>query len=120
MCRNWAPRRSEADPIVGLAPHARDFGRFKGRGHISVGLEDVRASLFMAALAASKSNPAMRTFTARPKTREKATIVVVTAVMRNLVVIVNAVLMVGEPMKDCPSMLALRNWLSIAATYQCW
>lgn len=89
--------KGEAASIVGLAPHAQDSGKFKGHRHISGGRKDVRASLYMAALSALRFNPAMQTFAARLKARGKPAKVVITAVMRKLIVILNAVLKSEQP-----------------------
>ncbi len=54
--------------------------------------KDVPASAFVAVPAALKINPAIRTFAARPKAGGKLTKVTITAVMRRLIVIKQAVL----------------------------
>lgn len=95
--------KGEAASIVGLAPHAQDSGKFKGHRHISGGRKDVRASLYMAALSALRCNPAMRAFAARLKARGKPAKVVITAVMRKLIVILNAVLKSRQPARSLQS-----------------
>lgn len=89
--------KGEAASIVGLAPHAQDSGTLKGRRRISGGRREVRSSLYMAALTALRLDPAMQAFAHRLKERGKPAKVVITAIMRKLAVILNAVLKTGKP-----------------------
>ncbi|MGB3147440.1 MAG: hypothetical protein WBA91_06740 [Paracoccaceae bacterium] len=65
--------------------------------HVAGGRKDVRASHYVAALSALRSNPAIRNFAAKLKARGKPSKVILTAIMRKLIVIMNAVLKTGEP-----------------------
>lgn len=76
--------------LVGLAPVARDSGTLHGRRHIAGGRGPVRSALYMAALTAKRFNPVLRAFYDRLKAAGKATKVALTAVMRKLLTIVNA------------------------------
>lgn len=89
--------KGEAAAIVGLAPHAQDSGTLKGHRRISGGRREVRASLYMAAMTALRLDSAMQTFARRLRERGKPAKVAITAVMRKLIVILNAVLKTGEP-----------------------
>lgn len=76
--------------LVGLAPVARDSGTLKGRRCIAGGRGAVRAVLYMAALTAKRYNPVLRVFYERLIAAGKATKVALTAVMRKLLTILNA------------------------------
>lgn len=84
--------RGQAAALAGLAPFDHDSGQRKGRRHISAGRSAVRRCLYMAALAAIRSCPHLRGYAARIKARGKPFKLAVTAVMRKLIVIINAVL----------------------------
>ncbi|WP_299593376.1 IS5 family transposase [uncultured Tateyamaria sp.] len=89
--------KGQAAAIVGLAPHAQDSGTLKGHRRISGGRREVRASLYMAALSALRYDPMMQAFARRLRERGKPAKVAITAIMRKLIVIMNAVLKTGEP-----------------------
>lgn len=89
--------KGEAAAIVGLAPHAQDSGAMKGHRQISGGRREVRASLYMAALSTLRYDPVMQSFARRLRKRGKPSKVAITAIMRKLIVIMNAVLKTGEP-----------------------
>jgi len=92
--------KGEAAAIVGLAPHAKDSGTLKGHRRISGGRREVRSSLYMAALTALRLNPTLQAFARRLRERGKPAKVAITAVMRKLIVILNAVLKTGEPARQ--------------------
>ncbi|MYB17145.1 MAG: IS110 family transposase, partial [Chloroflexi bacterium] len=48
--------------LVGVAPFSRDSGKYSGKRFVWGGRARVRAALYMAALTASKHNPAIRAF----------------------------------------------------------
>lgn len=89
--------KGEAASIVGLAPHAQDSGKTQAPRRITGGRREVRANLYMAALSALRWDPGMRAFSVRLKAAGKPSKVVIAAVMRKLIVILNAVLKTGEP-----------------------
>lgn len=89
--------KAQAAAITGLAPHANDSGKHRGARHIGGGRKNVRTSLYMAALVARTFNPRLRTFAQTLKARGKPNKLILTAIMRKLVVILNAVLKSGEP-----------------------
>jgi len=62
----------------------------KGTRHIRGGREKVRNALFMASISAIKSNEKVRDFYRRLRDKGKPTKVALTAVMRKLLVILNA------------------------------
>jgi transposase len=85
--------------LAGLAPINQDSGKITNRRHIQAGRSTVRRTLYMAALVALQRNPIIRTFAANLKERGKPFKVVITAVMRKLIVILNGILRTGEPWK---------------------
>lgn len=84
--------RGQVAALAGLAPFDDDSGQKKGRRHISAGRSAVRRCLYMAALAAIRTCPHLRDYAVRIKARGKPFKVAITAVMRKLIVIINAVL----------------------------
>ena len=83
--------------LVGLAPVARDSGTRHGRRSIAGGRSAVRSLLYMAALTAKRYNPVLRVFYERLITAGKATKVALTAVMRKLLTIINAMVRHDQP-----------------------
>ena len=84
--------RRQIGALVGVAPFNRDSGRFKGQRAIRGGRASVRSVLYMATLAAIRSNPVIRRFADRLKATGKRKKVVITACMRKLLTILNAML----------------------------
>ena len=82
--------RKQIAKLVGVAPLARDSGTLRGRRPISAGRTSVRAVLYMAALVATKRNPAIRAFYARLVAAGKPKKLALTACMRKLLTILNA------------------------------
>ena len=80
----------EIAALVGVAPLARDSGTRRSKRLVYGGRAPVRAVLYMAALVASKCNPVIRTFYLRLRAAGKPAKVALTACMRKLLVILNA------------------------------
>ena len=78
--------------LGGVAPMNCDSGEFRGQRHIQGGRGAVRATIYMAALTATRHNPVLRTFYQRLRTRGKPAKVALVATMRKLLTIVNAML----------------------------
>ncbi|MEW5994568.1 MAG: IS110 family transposase [Candidatus Zixiibacteriota bacterium] len=76
--------------LVGVAPLNRDSGKFHGHRQIWGGRAHIRAVLFMAATAAVRSNPVFRAFFQRLQQAGKPYKVALTAVMRKMIVTLNA------------------------------
>ena len=76
--------------LAGLAPFCRDSGTLRGQRHIWGGRWQVRTALYMATLAAIRSNPPIKAFYARLRLAGKPPKVAITACMRKLLVIINA------------------------------
>jgi transposase len=87
--------RREAAALVGVAPYEDRSGRRDGRRHIAGGRAGPRGVLYMATLAAIRFNPVIRPFARRLRAAGKLKKVVVTACMRKLVTLINAMLRDG-------------------------
>ena len=94
--------RRQIAALAGLAPYPRDSGRHKGARFIRGGRAAVRRALYMAALSASRSNPALRTFYRRLIEKGKPHKLALTAVMRKLLVILNAIIRDQQPWSATP------------------
>ena len=89
--------KGEAACIAGLAPINNDSGARQGPRHIEAGRAAVRKTLYMTALVAMRYNPVMRLFADKLKRSGKPGKVIITAVMRKIIVTLNAILRSGEP-----------------------
>ena len=78
--------------LVGVAPLNRDSGTWHGRRTVWGGRAQVRAVLYMAAVVAARFNPVIRVFYQRLYQAGKANKVALTACMRKLLTILNAIL----------------------------
>lgn len=81
----------QAASLAGLAPFNRESGQWKGKSMVRGGRKPVRCVLYMAAVAASRSNPPIREFFQRLREKGKPFKVAITAVMRKLLIILNAI-----------------------------
>ena len=84
--------RQEIAALVGVAPLNKDSGKKQGKRRIFGGRAAVRSVLYMAALSASKHNPTIKRFYEHLLARGKEKKVALTACMRKLLVMVNAML----------------------------
>ena len=84
--------RQEIAALVGVAPLNKDSGKKQGKRRVYGGRADVRSVLYMAALAAKKFNPVIRKFYERLIKQGKEKKVALTACMRKLLVILNAMM----------------------------
>jgi transposase len=87
----------EIAALVGGAPLNRDSGTLRGKRLVYGGRAPIRAALYMAALVASKCNPAIRAFYQRLRSAGKPAKVALTACMRKLLIILNAIARSGTP-----------------------
>ncbi len=83
---------AEAAGLAGVAPVPRQSGKFRGQAHIRGGRPGLRRALYMPALGAMRRNAGLKAKAQRMATRDKPPRVVVTAMMRNLLVLANALL----------------------------
>jgi len=98
----WLPElghlsRREIASLVGVAPFNRDSGTWRGKRSIRGGRPQVRRSLYMATLAALRFNAAIRTFYQRLLLNGKAKKLALTACMRKLLTILNAMMKNHQP-----------------------
>jgi transposase len=92
--------------LVGVAPHPWDSGRFKGRRIIQGGRFNLRRSLYMAALAAARSDGSLRDFSRRLKSNGKPPKVALMAVLRKLLCRLNAMVAHDQDWVDQPNQAA--------------
>jgi len=88
--------------LVGVAPMNRDSGRKRGKRRTSGGRSSVRKVLYMAALTATRYNPVIRAFYQRLRRAEKLAKVALTACMRKLLLILNAIMKTGRSWQPRP------------------
>ncbi len=84
--------RHKIAALVGVAPFNDDSGRRSGKRHVKGGRESVRHVLYMATLAATRSNPVIRRFYQHLLQLGKTHKVALVACMRKLLTILNAML----------------------------
>ena len=89
--------RGEVAALVGVAPFNQDSGSFRGKRRVWGGRGQVRAALYMAALVATRCNPALKEFYQRLCQAGKPKKVALTACMRKLLTILNAMVRDHRP-----------------------
>ena len=82
----------QAASLAGLAPMARQSGRWTGRAFIRGGRAEIRQALYMPALVAARFNPDLKAKFKKLTSAEKPAKVALTALMRKLIVLANALL----------------------------
>jgi transposase len=82
--------RKQVAALVGVAPYAFESGTLKGRRCIWGGRAHIRQVLYMAAMSASNWNPVLKAFHDRLTTAGKLPKVVIVAVMRKMITMLNA------------------------------
>jgi len=83
--------RRKIAALVGVAPFNRDSGTLRGKRAVWGGRAAIRATLYMAALVASRCNPAIAAFYKRLLAAGKPKKLALTACMRKLLTILNAI-----------------------------
>lgn len=78
--------------LAGLAPLNRDTGRHRGKRHIGGGRRRIRRALYMAAVAAVRTNARLRDFYDRIRQRTASAKAALIAVARKLLTILNAMM----------------------------
>ena len=97
--------RKQIGALVGVAPMADDSGRHHGRRIIAGGRFEVRNKLYMCALVAARSNPVLKQFYERLVARGKPKKLALAAVMRKLIVTLNAMLKTNSLWRPpCPDL----------------
>ena len=82
----------QAASLVGLAPIARQSGHWTGRSFIRGGRAGLRQALYRPALVAARFNPDLKAKYAQLLDAGKPAKVALTAIMRKLIVLANAIL----------------------------
>jgi transposase len=82
----------QAASLVGLAPIARQSGRWTGRAFIRGGRAGLRQALYMPALVAARFNPDLKAKYVQLVDAGKPAKLALTAIMRKLIVLANALL----------------------------
>ncbi|MFQ5936141.1 MAG: IS110 family transposase [Acidiferrobacterales bacterium] len=89
--------RRQIAALVGVAPFNRDSGTLRGKRTTWGGRADVRAVLYMSTVAAVRCNPVIKACYHRLCAAGKARKVALTACMRKLLTILNAMIKNGTP-----------------------
>lgn len=92
--------RREISALIGVAPLARDSGLFRGKRTTFGGRAQVRCTLYMATLVATRHNPIIKRFYDRLVAAGKAKKVAIVACMRKLLTILNAMVKSGKPWNE--------------------
>lgn len=95
--------RRQIASLVGVAPIAKDSGTRQGRRLIRGGRSAVRPPLYMAALVASRSNPMLRATYQRLLANAKPRKLALVALMRKMLVTLNAMLRSATPWRHLPA-----------------
>ena len=89
--------RKEIACLVGVAPHNRDSGTFRGKRSVWGGRAHVRSALYMATLVACRFNPVIKAFYGRLCEAGKPKKVALVASMRKLLTILNVIVRDQSP-----------------------
>jgi transposase len=108
--------RKQVAALAGLAPFNHDSGSLRGSRCIWGGRAQVRRVLYMAAVAGIRANPVIRTFYTDLRERGKHPKPALTACMRKLLVILNAILRTNQPWHFSPSQHVSLSPISSATT----
>lgn len=90
-------QRGQAASLLGVAPHARESGQWKGQRFIAGGRSRPRRMLYLAALAARRHDNSLRAFADRLTARGKPPKLAIVAIMRKLIEAANLVLKRHQP-----------------------
>jgi len=86
--------------LCGLAPYNRDSGSIKGRRRIGGGRAPIRTMLYMAMLSAIQCNAVMKRFYEKLVAQGKHKKVALTACMRKMMTILNAMIRDGKAWQE--------------------
>lgn len=92
--------RQQIAALVGVAPFNDDSGKRRGQRYIRGGRVEVRNVLYMATITAIRHNPAIRDFYERLSSAGKPFKLAVTACMRKLLTVLNAMVKTGQPWQN--------------------
>ncbi len=89
--------RKQIAALAGVAPFNRDSGKYRGKRTTKGGRTRVRPALYMAALVATRFNPLIKAYYQHLLAKGKEKKVALTACMRKLLVVLNAMLRDHRP-----------------------
>lgn len=92
--------RRKIAALAGLAPWARQSGKWRGKTFIGGGRASVRRALFMGAMVAARYNPHLSEFRDRLVKAGKPKLVALIAVARKLLTLLNAIIRDKQPWRD--------------------
>ena len=95
--------RKQIAALVGVAPLARDSGTLRGKRVVWGGRAPIRTVLYMSTLAAVRCNPVIRAFYRHLRATGKPAKVALTACMRKLLVILNAMVRSNTHWQPAPA-----------------
>jgi transposase len=101
--------RRQISSLVGVAPFNVDSGRMRKPRAIRGGRASVRSALYMSAFNGIRCNPTLRAFYERLRQAGKKFKVAITACMRKLLTILNAILRNQTPWRSTTPMISLKN-----------
>lgn len=101
--------RKQIAALVGVAPLNRDSGRYRGKRRVWGGRARVRETLYMSTLVATRFNPVIRDFYQRLLGAGKPKKVALTACMRKLLTILNAMARHQTPWQTTPPILVRQD-----------
>jgi len=93
--------RREIASLAGLAPYTRESGKWKGKRFIGGGRREIRAALYMAALSSTRRDSAFSKFYRSLRDQGKPHKVAITACMRKMLTVMNAVIRDQKPWSEC-------------------
>lgn len=96
--------RGAVAALVGVAPYNADSGKASGQRHIRGGRADIRSVLYMATLAAIRSNPTIKSYYARLVKAGKKKKIAIVAAMRKFIIHLNSVArmaLMQDPKNSC-------------------
>jgi transposase len=99
--------RKQIAALVGVAPLNRDSGKMRRKRSVWGGRASVRAALYMGALVATRFNPVIKRFYERLLAAGKAKKAAITACMRKLLIIINAMIKHHTPWHYSPDLVVI-------------
>lgn len=93
--------RREIAALAGLAPYTRESGKWKGKRFIGGGRSEIRAALYMAALSSTRRDSTFSKFYRSLRDQGKPHKVAITACMRKMLTVMNAVIRDQKSWSEC-------------------
>lgn len=93
----------QAAKLAGLAPISKQSGKWQGKEHIQGGRASIRRAVYLPAVVAARFNPDMKAKYEQLISTGKCKKLAITAVMRKLIVMANALLRDGRKWDEYPA-----------------